>query len=138
MALEYDKPLPLPANSKLTQPYWDGAKRHELMMQRCLKCAQIFFYPREVCPECLSPELEWTKLSGRGRLHSYTVVHQPANKGFMEDVPYIFAMIQLNEGPKMVSNLVEIDSSEVEVDMMVEAVFDDVTEEITLIKFKPA
>lgn len=138
MTTEYNKPLPFPANPELTKPYWDGAKRHELMMQRCKQASHTFFYPREVCPVCLSSDLEWTKMSGKGRLYSFTVIHQPANRGFLEDVPYTFAMIQLDEGPKMVSNLVGIKPEDAEIDMRVEAVFDDVTAETTLVKFQPA
>ena len=138
MTTEYNKPLPSPVGPELSKPFWDAAKRHELMVPRCRTCSNLFFYPREVCPDCLSSDLEWTAVSGRGRLHSYTVVYQPANPAFRDDVPYIYAMVQLDEGPRMISNLVDCPIEDVEMDMPVSAIFDDVTPEVTLVKFKPA
>jgi len=138
MAAEYNKPLPRPLNPELTRPFWEAAKRHELVMPRCKTCDQLFFYPRSECPRCLGSDLEWVGVSGRGRLHSFTIVNQPANAAFRDDVPYVYAVVQLIEGPRMISNLVECDVESVSVDMPVEAVFDDVTPEWTLVKFKPA
>jgi uncharacterized OB-fold protein len=138
MAAEYNKPLPRPLNPELTRPFWEAAKRHELVMPRCKTCDQLFFYPRSECPRCLGSDLEWVRVSGRGRLHSFTIINQPANAAFRDDVPYVYAVVQLIEGPRMISNLVECDVESVSVDMPVEAVFDDVTPEWTLVKFKPA
>ena len=107
-------------------------------MPRCKTCSNLFFYPREVCPTCLSSDLEWVPVSGNGKLYSYTVVHQPGIPSFQEDSPYIFAMVQLDEGPRMVANLVECPVEEAKMDMPVTVVFDDVTPEVTLVKFKPA
>jgi len=137
MAAEYNKPLPRPLDPELTRPFWEAAKRHELVMPRCKTCDQLFFYPRSECPRCLGSDLEWVGVSGRGRLHSFTIVNQPANAAFRDDVPYVYAVVQLIEGPRMISNLVEYDVESVSVDMPVEAVFDDVTPEWTLVKFKP-
>ena len=106
-------------------------------MPRCNTCAELFFYPRERCPGCLSSDLDWETVSGNGRVYSYTVVHQPAHRGFRDDAPYVYAMIQLDEGPRMVSNLVDCPVDEVKIDMPVTADFDDVTAEVTLVKFKP-
>ncbi|HEY7709022.1 MAG TPA: Zn-ribbon domain-containing OB-fold protein [Candidatus Entotheonella sp.] len=138
MAAEYNKPLPRPLNPELTRPFWEAAKRHELVMPRCKTCDQLFFYPRSECPRCLGSDLEWVPVSGRGRLHSFTIINQPVNAAFRDDVPYVYAVVQLIEGPRMISNLVECDVESVSVDMPVEAVFDDVTPEWTLVKFKPA
>lgn len=138
MTTEYNKPLPRPHDIELTRPYWDAAKRHELVMPRCKKCDHLFFYPRSECPRCFSTDIEWTKVSGQGRLHSFTIVRQPANPVFFEDVPYVYALVQLNEGPRMISNVVECDIDNVRVDMSLTVVFDEVTPEWTLVKFKPA
>jgi uncharacterized OB-fold protein len=100
-------------------------------------CDQVFFYPRSECPRCLSANLEWVKVSGRARLHSFTIVQQPANAAFRDDVPYVYAVVQLDEGPRLVSNIVQCDIDTLRVDMSLEAVFDDVTPEWTLVKFKP-
>jgi uncharacterized OB-fold protein len=138
MATEYSKPLPRPISPEFTRPFWEAAKRHELVMPRCKTCDYLFFYPRSECPRCLSNHLEWVRVSGRGRLHTYTIVYQPANAAFRDDAPYIYAVVQLDEGPRMVSNVVQCDLDAVKVDMLLEASFDDVTPECTLVKFKPA
>ncbi|HXH21624.1 MAG TPA: Zn-ribbon domain-containing OB-fold protein [Dehalococcoidia bacterium] len=138
MTTEYRKPLPNPAHWPASKPFWEAAKRHELVMPRCRRCDKLFFYPREVCPYCLQSDIDWQQVSGRGRLYSFTVIHQPANAAFLDDVPYIYAMVQLDEGPRMISNLVDIAPAEAKVDMPVVAVFDDVTPEWTLVKFRPA
>ena len=137
MATEYKKSLPHPVNYAVSKPFWEGAKRHELMMPRCKRCGHYFFYPREECPDCLSMDLEWVKVSGKARLHTFTVVTQPANPSFREDVPYIYAIVQLEEGPKMISNVIGCPVEEVKIDMPLETVFEDVTPEWTLVKFKP-
>ena len=138
MATASSKPLPRPISPEVTRPFWEAAKRHELVMPRCTTCDHLFFYPRSECPRCLSSHLEWVRVSGRGRLHTYTIVYQPANAAFRDDTPYIYAVVQLDEGPRMVSNVVQCDLDAVKVDMPLEAIFDDVTPECTLVKFKPA
>jgi uncharacterized OB-fold protein len=138
MASDYAKPLPRPLNPELTRPFWEAARRHELVMPRCTMCDQLFFYPREECPRCLSTALEWVPVSGRGRLHSFTIVYQPANAAFRDVAPYVYAVVQLDEGPRLVSNVVQCDPETIRVDMPLVAVFDDVTPEWTLVKFKPA
>ena len=131
------KPMPKPESRAATAPFWEATKRHELVIQRCGQCGKWVFHPREQCPECFSRELEWTRASGRGRVYAFTIVHQPAHPGFMGDVPYAYAIIQLEEGARMASNIVGCPPSEVRVDMPVEAVFDDVSPEWTLVKFRP-
>jgi uncharacterized OB-fold protein len=138
MATAYSKPLPRPLSPEVTRPFWEAAKRHELVIPRCTICDHLFFYPRSECPRCLSNHLEWMQASGRARLHTYTVVYQPANAAFRDDTPYIYAVVQLDEGPRMVSNVVQCEIDAVRVDMPLEAIFDDVTPEWTLVKFKPA
>jgi uncharacterized OB-fold protein len=138
MATASSKPLPRPLSPEVTRPFWEAATRHELVMPRCTTCDHLFFYPRSECPRCLSNHLEWVRVSGRGRLHTYTIVYQPANAAFRDDTPYIYAVVQLDEGPRMVSNVVQCDLDAVKVDMPLEAIFDDVTPECTLVKFKPA
>ena len=138
MSIEYNKPLPRPLSPELTKPFWEAAKRHELMIPRCQKCDKFFFYPREECPRCFSQDLGWATVSGKGRLHTYTIVHQVANAAFRDDAPHVYAVIQLDEGPRMISNMVECSHEDLQVDMPVTAVYDDVTPECTLVKFKPA
>ncbi len=125
-------------NEGLSKPFWEAARRHELVMPRCNTCSKIFFYPREQCPNCYSDDLGWTQVSGKGRLFAYTIVHQTGHPAFQAEAPHVYAIIQLNEGPKMPSNLVGCDIEEAAIDMPVEAVFDDVSDAVTLVKFRPA
>ena len=131
---EYKKPLPEP--TPWSQPFWDGCKRHELLIQRCKDCQTPTFYPKLFCPHCLSPNLAWEKASGRGKIYSYTAVHSYAPSAFSEDTPYVVAVIDLQEGVRMMSNIVDCLPEAVKCDMNVEVVFDDVTEEMTLPKFR--
>jgi uncharacterized protein len=132
------KPLPRPESRALTAPFWAATRRHELVIQRCKQCSTWVFHPREQCPECFSRELDWTPVSGRGRVYAFTVVHQPAHPGFQADSPYTYAIIQLEEGVRMASNVVGCEPAAVRVDLPVVAVFDDVSPDWTLVKFRPA
>jgi uncharacterized OB-fold protein len=136
--VEYAKPVPRPLEPELTQPFWEAAKRHELIIPRCRLCDRYFWYPRPACPNCLREDWEWAPASGRARLHTFTVVRQPGNPAFWDDVPYAYAIVQLEEGVRMISNIVECEIPEgLTVDMPLIATFDDVTPEWTLVKFKP-
>jgi len=138
MTSDYAKPLPRPAEPELTEPFWEGTKRGELLIPRCSFCDEFFWYPREACPRCLQTTWEWTPVSGRARLHTFTIVHQPAHPAFNEDVPYAFAVIQLDEGVRMMSNVVDCPVEDIKVNMPLEVVFDSVTDDWTLVKFRPA
>jgi len=132
---DYGKPLPFVHEE--TRPFWEGAKRHELWLQRCQDCGKFRFYPRSICPHCFSYNTEWIKVSGRGKIYSFTVSHKPASPAFKQDVPYNIAIVELEEGVRMMSNIVECRNEDLGIDMPVEVVFDDVTPEITLPKFRP-
>jgi uncharacterized OB-fold protein len=133
---DYKKPLPRPTAASL--PFWEAAKRHELQIQRCGSCGAHIFYPREVCPECLSSHLQWLKVSGKGTVYSYTIAQAPTHPAFAEDVPYVIAIVELAEGPHLTTNITGCQPDEVRVGMPVVATFDDVTPEMTLVKFRPA
>lgn len=130
---EYPKPLPKP--SLISKPFWDGARKHELRLQRCQGCHLFVYYPRERCPHCFSTQLEWKPVTGRGKVYSYTVVHRASHRSFAD--PYVLAIVELEEGPRLTTNIVA-EPSQVRVDMPVVVQFDDVTPEHTLVKFKPA
>ena len=138
MTTAYKKPIPHPADPELTRPFWEAAKRHELLIPRCKSCGNYFWYPRRECPNCLSTDVEWAPASGKAHLFTFTVVRQPLIAAFNDDVPYIYAVVRLDEGPLMVSNVVECPVEDVKVDMRLVAHFDDVTQEWTLVKFRPA
>ncbi len=131
------KPLPRPESRGLTAPFWEAAKRHELVCQRCRDCADWIFYAREQCPSCFSTSLEWAPVSGRGHVYAVTIVQQPAHAAFEPDVPYAYAIVQLDEGIRLPTNIVECELDDITIDMPVTAVFEDVSPEYTLVKFKP-
>lgn len=133
---EYKKPLPRPTATSL--PFWQAAKRHALQIQRCSRCGGHIFYPRDICPECLASDLQWIEVSGKGVVYSYTIAQAPTHPAFAEDVPYVIAIVELAEGPRITTNIVGCKPEEVHVGMAVEATFEDVTPEITLVKFRPA
>ncbi len=134
---DYHKPLPTPIPD--TQPFWDAARRHELLVPFCLDCQRHFFYPRRLCPHCLGERIEWRKASGRGRVYSFTVQYRAAHPAFAADVPFVSAVVELDEGVRLATNLVDVepDPAKLRCDMPVEVVFDDVTPEVTLPKFRP-
>lgn len=129
---------PIPVSLPETRPYWDAARRHELQLPWCVPCGAFFFYPRAACPTCLSGEIEWRRVSGRGRLHTFTLVHR-GPKGFPLRTPFVLAMVELDEGPRVMTNLVGIDATPeaVRIGMPVEVTFADVTDEIALPHFRP-
>lgn len=131
---EYIKPLPKP--SPTSRPYWEAAKKHELRLQRCGACAKFIYYPRPRCPHCFSDQLRWEPVSGRGTLYSYTVVYRASTRSFA-DAPYVLAIVELAEGPRMTTNIVA-EPEKLKVGMPVQVYFDDVTPANTLVKFKPA
>ena len=131
------KSLPKPTPD--TQPFWDAVKRHQLSLPKCKACGQLHYFPRPFCPHCFSWDLEWVRCSGKGKLYSYVINHRPA-PGFEEEAPYVIAVVELDEGPRMLSNLIDIEPTPeaVQVDMPVEILFQDVNEEMTMFKFRPA
>jgi len=133
-------PKPLPEITELTKPLWEASKRGELLIQKCKKCGQAQWYPRPSCVNCGSRELEWVKSSGRGKVYSFTIVRQVIGNSpeFQKDIPFVVAEIDLEEGVRLYSSLVNIKPEEVQVDMPVEVVFEECTPEISLPKFKPA
>ena len=131
---DYNKPLPTP--TPWSQYFWDGCKEGKLYIQQCKDCGKNIFYPKLYCPFCLSKELAWIQATGKGRIYTYMVVYAYQPTEFEEDVPYAVAVIDLEEGVRMMSNIVESDLEGVCCDAPVEVLFDKVTEEITLPKFR--
>jgi uncharacterized OB-fold protein len=129
--------LPLPVITTLSKVFWDGCKEEKLLYQHCRDCGEVIFFPKYLCPNCMSHNLEWLESKGKGKIATFTVTHNFAPPAFMAEVPYCVAIIELDEGYRMMSNMVECDFEELECDMPVEVVFDQVTEEVTLPKFRP-
>jgi uncharacterized OB-fold protein len=134
----YSKPLPAP--SPETQPFWDACKAHEFRAQQCSSCGAFRWPPAGLCPQCRSWDFEWTTLPGTGRVYSFVAVHYVSVQAFFDDVPYVIANICMDgtdENVIFLSNVIGIPWEQVKVGMPVKVLFDDVTKEITLPKFKP-
>jgi len=129
---------PLPQISAEMAPFFEAARRQQLVVQRCRGCGTFRFPARDRCSTCLGREAEWVPVSGRGTVFSFAVMHQVYHPGFAAEVPYAVVLVALDEGPRMVSNVVGCPPSELRVGMPLEAVFEAVTAEVTLPKFRPA
>jgi uncharacterized OB-fold protein len=131
---EYNKPLPNIVDENRT--FWEATKKEELRMQKCIDCGHIRYPIGPVCTKCLSDKFTWEKLSGKGKVFNKIVIHQVYNKAYADDVPYNVVMVKLDEGPKMFSNIVDSENDAIAIDMPVEVVFDHVTDDVAIPKFK--
>ncbi|HLF09188.1 MAG TPA: Zn-ribbon domain-containing OB-fold protein [Dehalococcoidia bacterium] len=135
----------VPQPTPETKPFWDAAKRGELWIKRCKDCGQHHYYPRVVCPNCFSRNVEWVKSSGKGSLYTYNINVRTA-PGWENNPNYIIALVTLEEGPRIMSNLVNIPfdqdpvkmAQHIQVGMPVEVTFEELSEEISVPRFKPA
>jgi uncharacterized OB-fold protein len=128
--------IPLPRPTELSQPHWDGCRAGKLLVQRCRQCDNYVFIPQPRCTQCQANELAWVESSGRGTVYSYSVVHRAPRPQFA--VPYIVAVIALEEGWHMLSNLLDCDVNNVSVGLPVRVLFKPMTDSITLPYFVPA
>lgn len=128
---------PIPKPDRDSEYYWAAARRRELVFQQCDDCERFRFYPRMVCPFCLSEKFQWRRSGGRGVVYSFTVIHRPPTPAFRDRVPYVLALIDLPEGVRMMSNVIDCDPEDVRIGMSVQVTFEDVSEDIALPKFKP-
>ena len=131
---EYKKPLPVV--QPWSKPFWEAAKRHKLMIQTCNDCGLKIFYPRKYCPDCWSANLGWFEASGRGKVFSYSITMAGVEERFAEDLPFVLALVDLEEGIRMMTNIVECKPDEVSIGMDVKVTFRDVTDEFSLPMFK--
>jgi uncharacterized OB-fold protein len=128
---------PLPELTPVTRPFWEGARARKLLVQQCRPCGVLRFPPSPVCPECLSPSADWVETSGRARVVSWVVFHQIYFEGFRAEAPYNVALVRLDEGPLLLTNVVGIPNERLEIGMPVAVVFEDATAEVTVPKFRP-
>jgi uncharacterized OB-fold protein len=129
---------PIPVVTPEMAPFWAAAKRGQLVVQRCRSCGALRFPAREVCSRCLSRDVEWTPVSGRGEVFSTAIMHQANHPAFAAVAPYAVVVIQLEEGVRMMSNVVECAVRDVRIGMPVEVVFQELDADVTLPLFRPA
>jgi uncharacterized OB-fold protein len=123
----------------LSRKFWEAAKQRKLAFQYCSKCDMLQAYPKPCCSECGGEELSWKELSGEGTVYSYTVPRQVIDNSpvFAKGLPFVVAIVQLREGPRLISNIVGLPPEEVKIGMKVMVTFEDVSSEIALPKFRP-
>jgi uncharacterized OB-fold protein len=127
------KPVPVP--SPESAPFWKAAKEHRLLVPHCRACGKFWFPPSRLCPHCLSADNGWEKVSGRGKIYSFVVFHRVYHPAFAAEVPYVVAIVELEEGPRMLTNIIGIAVDQVRCNMPVTVTFDDVSNEIAIPKF---
>ncbi|MDE0815938.1 MAG: Zn-ribbon domain-containing OB-fold protein [Alphaproteobacteria bacterium] len=137
--MELQRPLPTPMTPE-AKPYWDGLKDEKLMLPKCGDCKKAFFYPRIACPHCHSRNIGWEQASGKGVLYSFEIAYRSLNPAFKIEPPYVLAMIELEEGPRIMSNLINIeaDPAVVKIGAPVEVVFEKQNDDVTIALFQPA
>jgi len=129
-----ERPLPRPTD--ITQPYWDAAAAGKLVIQQCQDCHAKQFYPRNLCTKCASDNLGWLTCSGRGNVYTYTVNHRAPHAHFKTQLPYVVAMIDLDEGVRLMANIVGTDATRITIGTRVKVVFEDAGEGIALPQFE--
>lgn len=131
---------PLPQIDDGNREFWAGAARGELCMQRCLACGHIRYPISHLCPQCLSEDFSWQTLSGRASILSYVVFHQVYNRAFATEVPYNVVLVQLDEGPRMFSNVIDVPADRVPKvgDRVIAAFTTGLTDDVVLPQFRLA
>ncbi|BBO81170.1 transcriptional regulator [Desulfosarcina ovata subsp. sediminis] len=132
---EYKKPLP--EVQPWSEDFWKATKQHKLLIQECNECKTKIFYPRKFCPECWSSDLSWSEASGKGKIFTFSVTLAGVEKKFADDIPYVLALVDLEEGIRMMTNIVECKPEDVKIGMDVEVVFDDINQDFALPKWRP-
>jgi uncharacterized OB-fold protein len=120
-----------------TRAYWEAAGRQELVLQRCGACGQVQHRPRALCAGCLSDRIEWFRASGRGTVHTYTVTHQNQAPGFREATPYVLAYVELEEGVRILTNVVGCEPEQIRIGMPVRVEFAAAADDIAIPRFRP-
>jgi uncharacterized protein len=128
---------PVPVPSLETQPFWDGCAQGALLLQRCDHCGTYWHPPAPICPNCFSTEFQWTPSSGKGTIYTYSIIHQAFRRVWEPLVPYVLAVIELEEGPHLLSNVIDIPIESVQVGLPVTVTFQPVSDTISLPLFRP-
>jgi hypothetical protein len=134
--MNFDKPLPVPTPT--SAPFWDGLKDGVVKLQKCNDCSVWVFYPRSRCSNCLSEALEWHEVSGAGALYTFTIARQPTSPHFASEVPQRLAVVELDEGVRLTTTLVNVADGDIRIGMRVKPYFEAASDEITLLRYQPA
>jgi len=129
-----EKPLPRPSED--SAPFWEAAFKGELRMQRCSDCGHVRFPPVVLCARCLSANAAWARMSGRGAVYSWVVVHQSQHPAFNPDAPYNVVIVELEEGPRLHGNLVGCANDDIRIGLPVEVVFEKASDDTALVKWR--
>ena len=132
--MRFDLPAPEPE----AQPFWDAARERRLLVKRCADCGEAHFYPRPFCPRCWSENVTWEEASGHATLYTWSTVHVNDLPPFPERVPYVAAIVELAEGPRMMTNVVDCDDARLEVGMALQVRYRDLDDEFSIPVFAPA
>ena len=128
----------LPTPDLEQQPYWDAARDGRLLVRRCDACGAHHFYPRPFCPTCWSPDVSWVEASGRATLYTYSVVHTNDLPPFPERVPYVAEIVELDEGPRMMTNVEGCEPETLSIGMALDVAFRAISDDVTIPVFRPA
>ena len=131
-------PNPAPVVNAEAKVFWDATAEGRLLLQRCGRCSAVGWYPRALCPECSASELDWFEASGRGTIYSFTVIRRGAIGTYREAAPYVLAFVELEEGPRVLTNLVDFDLEAIRIGDEVRAVYHPTGEGSALVRFRPA
>lgn len=132
----WNKPLPTIVGE--TKPFWDSCRQGKLLLQKCDRCWEYQFYPRGICANCWASNVRWVQASGKAKVWTFTVTFQNNTPGFAQEVPYVLALVELEEGVKMFTNIVDCNPKEVQIGMPVEVAFIQANDQVTVPYFKPA
>ena len=132
---DYIKPLPV--IQPHSQAFWDATQNGKFLIQHCIDCDSNIFYPRRDCPECWSNKLDWIEASGKGEVYSFSITYEGVEEKFVADLPIVLAWVDLPEGPRVNTNIINCDPEDVFIGMQVELVYVKATDEITIPYFQP-
>lgn len=120
------------------RPYWEALRQRKVVLPRCKSCAQAWYPLGPACPNCFALDFDWSPMTGKGVLHNYVVYHKAFAPWLEKRVPYAVAQVELDEGPRLTTNLLDCPLDQIKIGMRVEATFEDITDDITLLQFRPA
>ena len=133
--MTHAQPRPLPQATDVTKPFWEAAAGHRLVIQACRRCGTKQFYPRNLCTACSSDEIDWVPSTGRGTIYTFTINHRAPNEFMKQRLPYAVAMIQLDDGVRMMANIIDTPLERITIGARVKVVFERVNDEVSLPQF---